>query len=126
VPLADEADAAPSKARVESVDADGIEVAVEPALDAGLALEQLAAGEVTGLALRAVRESQGLSLEELASRTKITVSQLRAIESESFRALPAAVYVRGFVFQLAKVLKLDAERVAKGYVARYKRALPSE
>ena len=44
---------------------------------------------------------------------------LRFIEDERFDALPAAVYVRGFVTAYAGCLGLDAERVASGYMERY-------
>jgi flagellar biosynthesis protein FlhG len=77
-------------------------------------------GEVTGETLRGIREAQGISLEEIAQVTKITVSQLRALEEEKWSALLAQVYVRGFVHQLARALRLDADDVARRYLARYK------
>jgi flagellar biosynthesis protein FlhG len=69
--------------------------------------------------LRKVRESQGVELEDIARHTKINVAQLRAIEDEDFAALPASVYLRGFVQEIAKVLKLDPTQVARTYLRRY-------
>jgi flagellar biosynthesis protein FlhG len=43
---------------------------------------------------------------------------LQAIEAEHFAELPALVYTRGFVQQLAKFLKLDATQVSKTYLRR--------
>ncbi len=77
--------------------------------------------DFTGGLLRAVRESQGVPLKEVSSRTKIGTAFLRAIEEDDFAMLPAQVYVRGFVTELAKVLRLDPEHVARTYVRRYRR-----
>jgi flagellar biosynthesis protein FlhG len=79
--------------------------------------------EFDGALLRAVRESQGIELKQIARRTKISLSYLQAIEDDDFGALPAVVYVRGFVAEMAKVLKLDATQVSLTYVRRVKRNL---
>ena len=44
---------------------------------------------------------------DIATLTKISTAHLVAIEAEDFHALPAVVYVRGFVQQVAKHLELD-------------------
>jgi flagellar biosynthesis protein FlhG len=74
--------------------------------------------EFTGTLLRKVRESHGIELSEIAKLTKISSTHLRAIEAEKFSELPALVYTRGFVQQLAKFLKLDATQVSKTYLRR--------
>jgi flagellar biosynthesis protein FlhG len=76
--------------------------------------------EFSGALLRAVRESQGTSLEQISERTKVGTYYLQCIEEEQFEALPAAVYVRGFVTEFAKCLRLDAEQVSQSYLRRYK------
>jgi flagellar biosynthesis protein FlhG len=76
--------------------------------------------EFSGALLRAVRESQGTSLEQISERTKVGTSYLRCIEEEEFAHLPAAVYVRGFVTEFAKCLKLDPEQVSQSYLRRYR------
>lgn len=50
-----------------------------------------------GAMLRDTRLERGVSLEEVAQATKISKSQLAAIESGDASRLPAPVYVRGFV-----------------------------
>lgn len=77
--------------------------------------------DFTGGLLRAVRESQGVPLKDVSNHTKIGTAFLRAIEEDDFAMLPAQVYVRGFVTELAKFLKLDPEHVARTYVRRYRR-----
>jgi len=76
--------------------------------------------EFSGPLLRAVRESQGTGLEQISERTKVGTDYLRCIEEDEFEALPAAVYVRGFVTEFAKCLKLDPEQVSQSYLRRYR------
>ncbi|MAQ15515.1 MAG: hypothetical protein CMN30_12060 [Sandaracinus sp.] len=72
----------------------------------------------TGPLLRAVRQSKGVRLEEISHKTKIGVAFLEALEKEDARSLPAWVYVRGFVMEVAKFLGLDPEHVSRTYVRR--------
>jgi flagellar biosynthesis protein FlhG len=101
--------------------------AVDSALEAERAIlrqelsrEINAETEFTGRLLRKVRESQGVEIDEIAKQTKISSAHLRAIEAENFAELPALVYTRGFVQQLAKQLKLDPAQVSKTYLRRYR------
>ena len=75
-----------------------------------------------GPLLREVRESRGIELHQISRVTKIGVPYLAAIENEDLRALPAPVYVRGFVRELAKCLDLDPEQVTLTYMRKLKRA----
>jgi len=77
-----------------------------------------AESEFTGVLLRKVRESKGVEVEEIAKHTKISSAHLRAIEAEDFANLPALVYTRGFVQQLAKYLGLDTAQVTRTYLRR--------
>jgi flagellar biosynthesis protein FlhG len=74
--------------------------------------------EFTGALLRKVRESQGLELLDLSSKTKIARAHFQAIEDERYDDLPALVYTRGFIMELAKQLRLDAAQVQKSYLRR--------
>lgn len=80
--------------------------------------------EFTGDFLRKIREYKSVDLERLSDMTKVSRLYLQAIESEDYDKLPASVYVRGFVFQYAKCLKLKPEVVANSYVARMKKLKP--
>jgi flagellar biosynthesis protein FlhG len=87
-------------------------------LQAELAREIGPETEFTGALLRKVRESQGVELNEISQKTKIARSHLAAIEEEEWKSLPAYVYVRGFVNEVAKFLKLDPAQVQKTYMRR--------
>jgi len=69
-----------------------------------------------GGVLREVREARGWSLDEVAQRTKIPLAKLTAIEANDFSAFAARVYLRGFVYQFARCLGLDGQRLARAYM----------
>lgn len=60
-----------------------------------------------GERLKGMREEAGLSVEQLAEKTKIQRKHLAALEAEDFHVLPPPVYIRGFVQQWAKVCGAD-------------------
>lgn len=83
------------------------------------AMPELAADTAyTGALLRQIREARGIELREIAERSKVGMAYLQALEAEAFGKLPAAVYVRGFLVEYAKVLGLDVERVKDTYLLR--------
>lgn len=79
--------------------------------------------EFDGALLRAVREARGFDLKQISKRTKISLAYLAAVEDDDFGALPALVYVRGFVAEMAKCLALDPIQVSHSYVRRVRRNL---
>jgi hypothetical protein len=88
-------------------------------------VSQLSPVESVGRLLRKLRESSGLTLGEIAHRTKISPMRLDQIEQEMFERLPASVYLRGFVLEYAKVLGFPKpQEVAGVYLARYKERVP--
>jgi flagellar biosynthesis protein FlhG len=104
--------------------------ATRPALDAEqLMLQQELMRDIgpdtefTGGLLRKVRESQGVDLLDISDRTKIARAHLLAIEEERFEDLPALVYTRGFLGELAKQLRLDPAQVQKTYLRRLREEL---
>lgn len=66
-----------------------------------------------GELLRDTRQAKGLSLEEVERDTRINRLYLEALEAEHFDALPAPVYVRGFMRSYARYLELDPEEAAR-------------
>lgn len=50
-----------------------------------------------GLHLRALRETKGSSLEDMARSTRVGIRHLEALEEERLADLPAPVFVRGFI-----------------------------
>jgi hypothetical protein len=59
--------------------------------------------------LRAQRLRRGFSYAEIENTTRINRLYLEALEDEHFDAIPAPVYVRGFLRSYAKALGLDPE-----------------
>ena len=72
----------------------------------------------TGALLRAAREARGLSVAQMAERTKVSRLHIEMVEAERFDQLPVAVYLRGVVMCLARELRLDAQKVARSYLER--------
>jgi flagellar biosynthesis protein FlhG len=77
----------------------------------------------SGDLLRRLREARHIELADISQKTKIGVPHLRNLEDESFRALPALVYVRGFLAEYARYLKLDPKAVVTSYLQRMNEAL---
>ena len=68
-----------------------------------------------GGALRTARESQGLSIQDIASRLRLGPKQIEALETDNFTALPEPTIVRGFIRNYAKQLKINAEPLLDAY-----------
>jgi cytoskeleton protein RodZ len=60
-----------------------------------------------GEQLRAAREKQGLSIADIAERTKLRCDQVQAIEDGDYHVFAARVYVRGIVRSYATLLRLQ-------------------
>ncbi len=77
--------------------------------------------EWRGTTIKRIRELRRYSLDDIAQITKISKTYLIAIEEESFDKLPAPVFVRGFLLQISRTLKVPPEPVAAAYMARYQK-----
>lgn len=69
--------------------------------------------------LRAARESQGISLAQAATETRILQRYLVALEEGDYKYLPGDVYARGFIRNYADYLKIPVEELIQLY--RYER-----
>lgn len=76
--------------------------------------------EFDGPLLQKVRLYKQINLEQISNETKISKSYLSALEGDDYEALPAAVFVRGFVVQVARVLGLDEQKTASLYMTKFK------
>jgi len=70
-----------------------------------------------------LREAAGLSLEDIADRTKISRQILRSLESGDFRFLPQKVFCRNFVSQYAEIVGADPKLVTTAFDAAWDRFL---
>ncbi|MDH7973801.1 helix-turn-helix domain-containing protein [Sphingomonas sp. AR_OL41] len=69
--------------------------------------------KTAGEKLREAREAQGLSLAEIAARTRIPLRQLEAIENSEFAQLPSITYAVGFAKAYARAVGLDEVTIAR-------------
>jgi cytoskeletal protein RodZ len=65
-----------------------------------------------------VRESRGLTIQQISERTKVTRHHIENIEADRYGLLPASVYLRGILLGIARELRLDGQRVARSYLGR--------
>lgn len=65
--------------------------------------------------LRAEREKQGISLEEIAIKTFIPQRLLQALDEGHIERLPEPVFVQGFIRRYADSLGLDGTELAKTF-----------
>src|SRR5574341_635431 len=65
--------------------------------------------ESIGEFFKQVRETKGLTVDEVASKTRIRTDFVKALEEGNFAKLPDQVFARGFVRSYARSLGLDEE-----------------
>lgn len=72
-----------------------------------------------GDALRSERLRLGLTLEQIATQTKIGQYLLQAIEANQFDRLPGGLLTRSFLRQYAQVVGVDAEEVVASFKQQF-------
>jgi cytoskeleton protein RodZ len=65
--------------------------------------------ESIGEFFKQVRETKGLTIDEVASKTRIRTDFVKALEDGNFARLPDQVFARGFVRSYARSLGLDED-----------------
>jgi transcriptional regulator with XRE-family HTH domain len=68
-----------------------------------------------GSELRQAREHAGLSLSEIAARTKIPLRHLASIENNQFDKVPAGIFLRSFIRTYAREVHVDPEAAIAEY-----------
>src|SRR5262245_34263106 len=61
--------------------------------------------------LRSEREKRNITIEQVASATKISLKLLHSLENDNYDALPAKPFVRGFVTSYVRYVGLDYREV---------------
>ena len=59
------------------------------------------------LGLATIRRNRGISLEQIAESTKISIRSLAAIEQGDFRKLPGGIYDTSYIRQYARAIEYD-------------------
>ncbi|HSD78558.1 MAG TPA: RodZ domain-containing protein [Solirubrobacteraceae bacterium] len=71
----------------------------------------MAAPASAGALLRAAREAAGMSIDAVAQQLKLAPRQVKALEDGDFTHLPGRTFVRGFMRNYARLVRLDPEVV---------------
>ena len=71
-----------------------------------------------GRYLQSLRLEKKISLEKVSEETRIALGNLQLIEKEDLEALPAEVFVRGFLRAFARAIGADGEEAVRLYQAR--------
>jgi flagellar biosynthesis protein FlhG len=72
---------------------------------------------VNGAFLAEIRKERNIELIDISNRARISIAYLKAIEEERFDDLPPPVYVRGFIIEYARYLKIDPDRAVSDFMA---------
>ena len=78
-----------------------------------------------GTQLREAREGRGLSLQQVAASTKISVSVLEALERGDFPRLPGGIFSRAFVRSYAVEVGANPDEVVAKFVSELEAAAPA-
>lgn len=114
------------KSRNEDLSATGSNIEVKPEIDEQFEAEIENQTEWSGDFLKKVREYKKVSIDSLQAKTKINPWYIKAIEAMDSKNLPALVFVRGYVMQLAKELGLNEKSVADSFMKTYKSRLENK
>jgi len=67
------------------------------------------------LGLAEIRQNRGISLQQIAEWTKISVRSLEAIERGEFRKLPGGIYNTSYIRQYARAIDYDESVLIEFY-----------
>ena len=68
-----------------------------------------------GSYLKHERELRGFSLEEIATKTKISIHFLQALENNQFDDLPEKVFIKGYVRSFARIIGSDEHEMLNAF-----------
>jgi cytoskeletal protein RodZ len=87
--------------------------------------EPVASTDTVGQRLRAAREAKGMSIEDVASATRIPTRHLQSLEDSEWHRLPASTYSVGFAKNYAGAVGLDRAEIAEQLRAEMGSELPA-
>lgn len=67
------------------------------------------------LGVASIRRKRGISLQQIAESTKISVRSLEAIERGDFRKLPGGIYNTNYIRQYARAIHYDEQALLAFY-----------
>jgi cytoskeletal protein RodZ len=75
----------------------------------------MATSPVEGWSVASIRQTKGISLEQIADLTKLRISTLKAIEDGDFDALPGGIYNISYIRQYARAIDADESHLLQLY-----------
>ena len=75
-----------------------------------------------GAELRHAREERGVSLRQISTATKISMSVLEALERNDFSRLPGGIFSRAFVRAFAVEVGLDPEDAVRDFLVEFEQS----
>src|SRR5687767_11118672 len=72
-----------------------------------------------GAKMKRAREERGVSLRQIATATKISVSALEALERNDISRLPGGIFSRAFVRAYAVEIGLDPEATIRDFITQF-------
>ncbi len=75
---------------------------------------------VNGAALKALRESRNLSIDQIAALSKVGGRFLKALEEDRHEALPGRVFARGFLIEYARAIHAPEAELVERYLRHWK------
>ncbi|HCY88008.1 MAG TPA: hypothetical protein DHV36_22920 [Desulfobacteraceae bacterium] len=72
---------------------------------------------ISGRDLKALRQGAKISLADIFEMSRVSITTLRAIESDNTATLPPSIYLKGFLKSYAECLDLDPAVIVRGYMA---------
>lgn len=85
---------------------------IDPAFEEQIKFQEIFDGSF----LQKIRDYKKVTVDQMATSTRIGRNYLVAIEANDFLSLPATVFVRGFIQQIARVLGLDQKKTVESYM----------
>jgi len=83
----------------------------------------MATPALDGWAVAKLRNTKGISLEEIAHHTKIKVSTLQALEKGEFERLPGGIYNVSYIRQYARAIGADECSLVELYRTKFHAAV---
>ena len=76
----------------------------------------LSGPRLSGPQLKALRQAYGIELSEIYAATRINKDVMTAIEEDRFANLPAKVYLKQFLKNVAQILQIDPSQAVHRYL----------
>ncbi len=82
--------------------------------------------ESLGVTLLSARSDCGLTIAEVASRTRISADFIKTLETERYDELPSAVYTKSYIAKLCREYKIDPAPLIRSYQTIARQIAPAD